>query len=229
MKILNLIVARSDSKRLKNKNMRLIDGKPLIDYTIDFSKKIASDNLILLSTDSEKILERGKKKKILCPWLRPKYLSNDRSNLVDVSIHAIKWYEKKIGSVDALILLQSSSPFRDLKTVNRGIRIFKKNINNTIISISANNKHPKWNFIIKNNLLHPYYKSIKFDYKDQLSSIEKTYRPNGNFYIISKKKLFKEKSFYRGNLKPIILHNIRDSIDIDTLHDLDYAKFLYSK
>ena len=229
MKILNLIVARSNSKRLKNKNMLLINRKPIIDYTIEFSKKITSNNLILLSTDSKKILERGKKKKILCPWLRPKYLSSDQANLVDVSIHAIKWYEKNIDSVDALLLLQSSSPFRNVKSVNQGVKAFKQDTNKTIISMSSSTKHPRWNFRIKNNLLYPYYKGLKFNYNDQLSSSENIYMPNGNFYIISKKKLFKEKSFYKGKLKPIVLSNLRECIDIDTLHDLDYAKFLNSR
>ena len=229
MKILTLIVARANSKRLRNKNLLKINNKPLIDYTIDFSKKIFELDSILVSTDSNDIRERALKKNVLCPWLRPKKLSRDNSSLVDVSIHAIEWYEKNISKIDGLILLQSSSPFRYKKTFDKGIKLFKKNINNTIITVSPLKKHPIWYFKIKNNFLKLFYNNLKNKINKQSTSLNKTYFPNGNFYIIAKKNLFKNKSFFTNNIKPIIIKSAKESIDIDSIDDLNYAKYLSLK
>lgn len=229
MKLLTLIVARSNSKRLKNKNLLMLNKTPLVDYSINFAKKISNNKLIMLSTDSKKIQKRAIHYKINCPWIRPKYLARDKSNLADVSIHAIKWYEKKIDIVDGLILLQSSSPFRNKKNILSGINLFKKNNENTIISVTLSQVNPCWNFKIKNNFLKPYSKHLKINFNSQSNFLEKCYNPNGNFYIISKKKLFREKSFYNGKIKPIIINNVKESIDIDTMEDLKYARFLNAR
>ena len=99
MKILALITARSGSKRLPNKNMLKLGGKPLVKWSIDTLKEITCIKDILLSTDDNQIAEIGKKEKILVPWLRPKKLSSDNANSVDVAIHALNWYEKKISKI----------------------------------------------------------------------------------------------------------------------------------
>ena len=94
--LLVIIVARKGSKRLKNKNLILLGSKNLVERSIIFAKKLVGYRNIILSTDSEKILEIGKKHKILTPWLRPINLSKDSAKSVDVVLHALKWYEKNI-------------------------------------------------------------------------------------------------------------------------------------
>ena len=135
MKILVLILARGGSKRLPNKNILKLGKKHLINWSIDFAKKIPFVCDILVSTDSKKIGSIARKKGVLVPWLRPKRLSLDKTKSHEAALHAINWYENNIQKVDALMLLQPTSPFRRLKTIKEGIRIFKNKKN-----ISKKNK-----------------------------------------------------------------------------------------
>ena len=120
MKILVLILARGGSKRLPNKNILKLGKKHLINWSIDFAKKIPFVCDILVSTDSKKIGSIARKKGVLVPWLRPKRLSLDKTKSHEAALHAINWYENNIQKVDALMLLQPTSPFRRLKTIKEG-------------------------------------------------------------------------------------------------------------
>ena len=119
-KILALVLARKNSKRLKNKNLLNLNGKPLISWTFDTLNKKKIRRLfvdILVSTDSLKIQNLSKKYKLLSPWLRPKKFSNKFSTSESAAIHAISWYEKNISSVDGIFLFQPTSPYRSQKKI----------------------------------------------------------------------------------------------------------------
>ena len=94
-KILAIVLARKGSVRLKNKNVLMLKGKPLIEWTF---KKINKNNIrklfvdILISTDSEKILNLSKRYNFLSPRLRPKTCSTKFSTSESSALHALKWY-----------------------------------------------------------------------------------------------------------------------------------------
>lgn len=219
MKNLVVILARKNSKRLKNKNLRILGNKPLISWTIDFCKRIFDNKNILLSTDSKKIYNLAKKSKILCPWIRPKYLSTSKASSEDACIHALNWYEKKFGKVDSLILMQPTSPFRKITEIKKGINLFFKKKRN-VIAISeldkikfsySNNDNEK--FVIIKNLIYP-----------SDSRKKKLYKINGNFYITSPTSLRKFKKFKAKQSVPLIINSVKRSMDIDTLKDLNICK-----
>ncbi len=106
----------------------------------------------LLSTDSKKILSIGKKNKIIAPWLRPKNLSKANSASIDAALHAIKWYEDTYFKLDALLLLQPTTPFREFKDIADAIKIFKK-FKKKIVSVSPIKKHFQDMYEILNNKL----------------------------------------------------------------------------
>ncbi len=219
MKNLVVILARKNSKRLKNKNLRILGNRPLISWTIDFCKKIFDNDNILLSTDCEKIYNLAKKSKIVCPWIRPKYLSTSKASSEDACIHALNWYEKKFGKVDSLILMQPTSPFRDITEIKKGINLFYKKKRN-VIAISeldkikfSYSKNDKEKFIIINNLMYPSKNRKK-----------KLYKINGNFYITSPKKLRKFKEFKAKKSIPLIINSVKRSMDVDTIEDLNICK-----
>ena len=94
MKNLAIILARKGSKRLKNKNFKILNGKPLIYWTIKFAKKTKIFEDIIVSTDSSEIKEFSNKEKVISPWLRPKRLSSDKVKSENAALHALNWYEK---------------------------------------------------------------------------------------------------------------------------------------
>ena len=218
MKILVLILARGGSKRLPNKNILKLGKKHLINWSIDFAKKIPFVCDILVSTDSKKIGLIAKKRGALVPWIRPKKLSLDKTKSHDAALHAINWYENNIQKVDGLMLLQPTSPFRRLKTIKEGIRIFKNKKNISILGVEQSKSNSDHHFILtktKNKYL-----------KKLLKNTENIYRENGSFYLISPSNLRKNKSFYGNNTFPLVCKLMIESIDIDTIDDWKIAKKL---
>ena len=100
MKILALITARSGSKRIPDKNIKKLCGKPLINWSIDAAKGIEDICDILVSTDSTIIAEIADTAGATVPWIRPEEIATDSSSSVDVSLHALDWYQGEIGKVD---------------------------------------------------------------------------------------------------------------------------------
>ena len=94
MKILGIIPARSGSKGVRNKNIKLLRSKPLIYWTIKTALKSKLDNIIV-STDSLKIKKISEKYGANVPFMRPNNISRDNSKTIDVVKHALKFYKKK--------------------------------------------------------------------------------------------------------------------------------------
>lgn len=224
MNILTLIPARSGSKRLPGKNKKLFGDKPLIMWTIDLAKQIPDGGDVLVSTDDPEIAEISNDAGVLAPWLRPASLATDDSSSADVAIHAVEWYEKEVGAIDGVILLQPTSPFRTLKTVISGIETFKENNSNSIVSVTPIEQLCKLKYVIRKGLLVPYQDILESEVNKNKSDL---FEPNGLLYLISPSKLKKQKSFFGDNIAPLIVHRSRETIDIDTDWDFTVAqKFL---
>lgn len=159
MKILAVIIARANSTRLKNKNLRKIKKKTLVEITINFVKKIKMIDDVILSSDSKKINLIAKKKKIKVVKKRPHYLSKKNTPSAHTVIHALKFYEKKYQLIDAIALFQPTSPFREIKFINKCLKKFLKLKKNVVSSskIEKNNFKGKPNgsiyLIFKKDLL----------------------------------------------------------------------------
>ena len=216
LKILIIIPARKNSKRLKNKNLLKNNNKSLIQRTIEVSKKIVPTKNILVSTDSKMVLKIAKKNKVLAPWLRPKKLSTDNISSERVIIHALKWFENKVEKINCLLLLQPTSPFRKISSILKGLRLFSKNRNYSILSLRKINFSEK-DFFLFNKKNFSLLK--KNNYQDNFYC-----KPNGSFYIICPKVLKKKKTFYIKKLKGIVLKSKKENIDIDNIYDLKIAR-----
>jgi CMP-N-acetylneuraminic acid synthetase len=199
--ILFIIPARKDSIRLKNKNIKKIAGKTLVQWSIDFALKCKISLLnILVSTNSQKIIKIAKKNHVLFIKRKEK-LSTKNSRSEDVILDAIFWYKKKyfdkFKKIKAVVLLQPTSPFRSHKIFLRACSFFFKKKLDNVFSASFVKKKKKLIFL-KNN------KNIK---------------PNGNFYITKLSFFLNKKSFFSGNVYGCIIKNKKLLIDIDTLED----------
>ena len=204
MKILGIITARKNSKRLKGKNVKTLGSKPLIQYTFDIIKKVKFLNDVMITTDDEIALKLAKKNSILAPWLRPsRYSRSSSSSFVTVK-HAYTWYIKNKKKVDAIALFQPTSPFRKLKTVNDAFKIFKKyNGLRSVISVS----YTKNKIILKNKK----QKEINM------------FCPNGLIFINPIKELEKFKSFITIKTIPIINNDKREVLETDYPKDWNLA------
>jgi len=222
MKILALIPARGGSKRLPGKNVRNLGGKPLISWSIEIAKQLNYVCDVLVSTDDEEIASIARISGALVPWLRPLTLSNDESTSTEVALHALNLYELENGEVDAVLLLQPTSPFRSLKKVKMGIEIFNENRDGSIVGVSPCPSHPYWCLRIENSKLVPFFNEKKLSTQSQ--KLPGAYIVNGSFYLISTKNLRMYKTFYGKNMIPLVIDNPRESLDIDTADDWALAE-----
>jgi len=212
--IVAFILARKGSKRLKNKNLQILFNKTsLVEATIKFAKKLRFVNDIILSSDHEKIHNIGKKEKILSPGLRPKNLSSGNTSSEKVIEYLLNWYEQNKKKIDGILLLQPTTPYRDISLFNKAYKLFNRN-KNSVIGVTKIFKNPK-NFFYGNRI---------FNNNKNLKKKKIFFFIDGSLFLIQKNLFLKKKTLITNNFSPIINEKIKYSLDIDYLHDLKLAR-----
>lgn len=223
-KIIAIIPARGNSKRLKNKNMLKLNGKPLIYHTIKAAKKSKFISDVFVSTECKNIKSYAQSLGIKVID-RPKILSRDTSQNNNVILHSINFLEKTNRIIDIIILLQVTSPLRDERHIDESLKLFLKNEKyNSCISGCEVKSHPAKMIKLSNNEIKPYKTKIEFDARSQ--NLEKIYQQNGAIYIAKRDKFVRNKTFYS---KPCLLYKMdqKCSIDVDDELDLIFAKSIF--
>jgi CMP-N,N'-diacetyllegionaminic acid synthase len=226
MKTLAIIPARAGSQRVPAKNTRLLGGQPLIRWSINVAKQIPTLTNILVTTDDLSALQIAKDSGVLAPWLRPSHLSTASSSTSDVLIHALEWYENEYGAVDAILLLQPTSPFRTKASIEQALMLFDNESSHAVISVSTVNQHPSWAFQIKDGLLTPYQNLTDINLRSQ--ELSELYIPNGSIYLVDRNQFLIEKNLYLKQTNPLIIESPVESIDIDSEWDFTMAEILSS-
>lgn len=226
MKILAIIPARSGSKGLRDKNTKILHGKPLIAWTIERAQKSKYIERLIVSTDSEGIAEVAVEYGAEVPFIRPAELATDEAPGIAPVMHAIEFLEKHEGyKSDYVLLLQCTSPMRQTFHIDECIELAAQRTSDSIVSVNELEYPILWNRVIdENGFLQNF---IEYDEKEgyQRQKIEKVYRLNGSMYISNTEKLKKEKSFLVGNVRPYIMSK-ESSVDIDDEFGFRVAEML---
>ena len=223
--ILCLIPARSGSKGLKNKNIKLFNGIPLILYPYNIAKQSRFITDIAITSDSKKYLNFFKKRNIF-KILRPKKISQSKSKIYDVIIHALTKLKKHY---EYIVLLEPTSPLTSVKEIDKAIQILtsKKNNINSVVSVVFNHKFLS---VFKIDLNKDLRIKNNFKIKDlnRQNFKKKEYYFSGNFYAAKIEYLKKVKSFID---KGTYCFPIKDSIhtDIDDIKDFISAECILKK
>lgn len=148
MEVLAIIPARGGSKGLPRKNIRPLNGKPLIAYTIEESKKSEYINRIVVSTEDKEIAEVSNKygAKII---KRPLELAKDNTPTIDVVLHTLD--DLKNNEPDIIVLLQPTSPLRTSQDIDNAIKSFIEQDCDSVVSVCEIEHSPYWSFEIENN------------------------------------------------------------------------------
>jgi len=227
MKLLIIIPARGGSKRLPGKNIMELAGKPLIKWTIDLAQKLPYEKTIIVSTDLEEIAEVARRCGVEVPWLRPPEISQDSSTTTDVALHALNWFEKSNSKVDGVLLLQPTTPFRNLEKIVEGIEKFIASGMQPVVAVSPVSQHPRWMFKLEDGSLTSFIANENNYARSQ--ELEFLFIVNGSFYIISPRDLKEQKTFFARTMQPLLMESAAECIDIDTKEDLDFAEFYASE
>ena len=231
-KIWAIIPARSGSKSVKNKNIKHLDGLPLIAHTINSAKYSNCFDKILLLTDSLKYAKIGKKFGAEIPFIRPKKISQDKSTDNDLYSYFVKYFIKnKIKLPHYIAHLSPTVPLRLNKVIEKGIKYFFKNKkkNSTMRSVSEMSQPSyKTMRIIDNKLCSIIKKDFDHNKLNKpRQSYTKTFIPNGLIDILSTEFLIKNKKTHGKSVMPYITNQI--FFDIDTESDFQFAKSMIKK
>jgi len=228
MNILCTICSRSGSKGVKNKNIAIVNKKPLIYYTIKQAKKSSLFSNIVISTDSLKIFKIGKKYGTDAFFLRPKYLAKDKTGKIPVIRHALIMSEKHYKKIfDYIVDLDVTSPLRYPIDINKAFKKFILTKSESLISVNQSRRNPYFNAIEKiNNKFKP-VKNIMINLKRRQDA-PKVWDMNASIYIWKRKILLKSNSLFKNKTCIYEMPEER-SIDIDTNFDLEIIKFLIKK
>lgn len=225
MKTLVIIPARSGSKGLPDKNIKLLNGKPLIHYSIETALSIFDKKDICVSTDSEKYKEIAEKTGIKVPFLRPENLSTDTSTSQDVILHCLDFYEQKGIFYDTVLLLQPTSPFRKKEHLTEILSDYNKEFD-MIVSVMETESNPYYVLAEEND--QGYLEKSKKGNFTRRQDCPKVYEYNGSIYLINVNSL---KSMAMSKFTKVKKFEMEKfySIDIDNQFDFDYAEFILGK
>ena len=222
MTIVGLIPARGGSKRVPGKNLAPCAGKPLLAWTAEAALASRRLQRVVLSTDDQAIAEAGRMLGLDVPFLRPPVLSGDDVSMAPVMRHALEWITDHGDTVEALVLLQPSSPLRQAHHIDDAVDLFFESGVETLISVVEvpHIFHPAKLQCIEAGRLQPY---------DEATDLAQPfYGRNGPAILINQPAVIARGERY-GSTKVAYLMSPEDSVDIDEPFDLAFAEFMLQR
>ncbi|MEN6326691.1 MAG: acylneuraminate cytidylyltransferase family protein [Syntrophomonas sp.] len=220
-KVLGIIPARGGSKTLPRKNIKLLDGKPLIAWTIEEAQKSRYIDRLIISSEDPEIIRITKEWGGEVPFIRPKELAEDETPGIDPVIHALN----KIGeNFEYVVLLQPTSPLRTVADIDNCIRSCVEQNAPVCVSVSLADESPYWMYTLntqqKMQALLPLIKLI-----DRRQNLPPVYTLNGAVYVAKSKYLLEVKSFITEDTVAYIMPAER-SWDIDNEMDFRVCELI---
>jgi CMP-N,N'-diacetyllegionaminic acid synthase len=227
-RVLGLIPARGGSKGVPRKNIRLLCGRPLLQYTAEAAFAASWLSRIILSTDDEEIAETGRRCGLEVPFLRPAELSSDETPMLPVAQHALRMLESGGDHFDALCLLQPTTPLRQPEDIDACIELLARSGADAVFTVLP--------VPVKYNPHWVYFKDE--DGYLRLSTGEAAPIPRrqdlpaamhreGSIYVTRRDVLMEENSLYGSRLIGYSIDPAR-SVNIDTIDDWELAAALLS-
>jgi CMP-N-acetylneuraminic acid synthetase len=225
MRIIAIIPARAGSKGIKNKNLKKIGNKTLVEHTINQAKSSRYINMIAVSTDSKKIQTICKgKKKVWCDYLRPKNISGDRSRTSDAILFTLNKINKEF---DYIIELHPTHVFRKVEIIDKAIEIILKNKRfDSLISIIEikSTAHPDYVINLRNNYSINYKNSPARFNRHNLS---KKYMSAGIILISKVSSFLRNKSMCSKKCYGFVINDFLTEQNLDSDRDLKIAKIVW--
>ena len=220
IRVLGLIPARGGSKGIPQKNIKLLNGKPLIEWSAEALLKSKLIDTCICSTDDKEIAKIVENLGVDIPFIRPKKLAEDDSLVVDVIIHALDFFNKKNISFSHVMLVQPTNPTIKSSDIDNAVNLAKNNDYDTIISVHKySGIHPAVMYKKRDNEIFEPLLPNSSELPRQ--KFEEIYARSGLFYLIKTEVLKENKSIYGEKIHAIEIDEKR-AIPIDT--DQDFCK-----
>lgn len=231
-KVLGLILARGGSKSIPNKNIKPLGGKPLLAHTIEKAKQAKYIDRLVLSTDSERIAEVGRRYGAEVLFTRPAELARDDTKDFPVLVHALEWLEKNENwKPDLIVHFRPTHPFRKVSDIDKGVEALADDPKaDSVWTVGLPPVTPYKMFHIDHDgFLKPALTVAgeKESFTWPRQKLPKVYNHYGQVDVIRYKTIMEKKSMCGENILPILLEG--DVFDIDSPLDWEFAEFLISK
>ncbi len=227
MRNIAIIPARSGSKGLKDKNIRLLNGKPLLAYTIEAALKSRCFDKVMVSTDSKKYAKIAEEYGAEVPFLRSKETSQDSTSPWEVMKEVLENYKAMGEEFDTFALLQPTSPLRNAKDIKNAYAELEEKRANAVVSMCE--------LECSMHLVNTLPKSLSMkgfisneQYNKRRQEIRPYYHFNGAIYISKVKSFMKHMNIYDDKCYAYIMDRNR-SYDIDDKDDLKIVEALMKK
>jgi len=224
MKILAIIPARGGSKGVPGKNIKLLNGKPLLQYTTEVALRSKYLDKVILSSDDDKIIAVAKEIGLDVPFVRPDNLANDNSPTLPVIQHALNFYKEQGEEFDAVCLLQVTSPFRTVEFLDTAIQKFIKKDTDSLISVQRvpHEYNPHWVFE-ENKSGDLKIATGEKQIINRRQDLPIAYHRDGSIYLTKVKTILSDYSLY-GNSISYIESPKEFYVNIDTEKDWEKAE-----
>ncbi len=225
MSIVAIIPARGGSKRIPKKNIKLFAGKPIISYSLKAAQETNLFDRVIVSTDSEEIVEVAKSFGAEAPFIRPTELADDFVGTIPVLIHALSWLNKHESAADYFCCIYATAPLMQPEYIKKGYDIIMGKNATTAFSVTT--------------FPHPIFRALKMgdngrvemfwpEHENSRSNdLHEAYHDAGQFYWGKTKNFMKGKTFFSSDTVPIVIPRYLVQ-DIDTPEDWETAEKMYS-
>ncbi|MDP8263018.1 MAG: acylneuraminate cytidylyltransferase family protein [Candidatus Ancaeobacter aquaticus] len=230
MNVLAFIPARGGSKGIIKKNLVLLNGKPLIQYTIEAAQHSKYVNDIILSSDDPEIIEFSETLGLKVSYVRPSELATDESPTIDAIIDVLEWYSKTGRQMpDCVLTLQPTSPLRESTDIDKAVELYVSKNSKSLISVHQCRENPVLNLELRDDSWSFVLNANRKKYRRQLCG--NYCHINGAIYITNTEFILREKTLISERETELFLMDADKSIDIDDMFDLRLAEYYlkYSK
>lgn len=220
-----IIPARGGSKGLPGKNIKPLNGKPLIAYAVEAALQSKNIDRVIVSTDDDEIAKIAKEYGAEIPFMRPAFLASDNAKAVDNYIYTIGRLEKESGQkIDCFVVLQPTSPLRIAEDIDGAVDLFILKHADSVISYTPEAHPVTWHKYLDDD---GRFENIFADNINNRQVNKTSYYPNGAVYVF-KTSMIKERKYYTEKSYAYVMPRIR-SVDIDFIEDFEYAEFLLKR
>lgn len=223
-RILGIIPARGGSKGIPGKNIRRVDGRPLLAYTVDAARASAMLTRTIVSTDSPAIARVARRCGAEVPFLRPAALAADRSPTVDAVAHALATLERIDGQTfDYVAILEPTSPLRTADDIDRSLRLLVRSGADSVVSVCElpHHQHPSKLMRLSGAALQEVRGPASGGRVARRQELEPLYYRNGAIYACTT-RLVRAGRLFGGRCVPYLMRPDA-TIDIDGWDDLRAA------
>jgi N-acylneuraminate cytidylyltransferase len=229
MNITAFIFARGGSKGLPNKNIKILNGKPLIAWSIEHAKAVKRVGRVIVSTDSEEIARIARKYGAEVPFMRPLELATDESPEWLSWQHGLKYLESTDGCLpDLMVSIPATAPLRDVEDINNVIDEYQRNDTDMVITVTESYRSPFFNIVKEglNGYVDLFMSSEKVVSRRQ--DCPKTFDITTVAYAARPSFVLNKKNMFEGRVRQVIVPK-ETSLDIDTLFDFEFAEYMFKK